>query len=337
MSDVAKMRPLVSIVMPIYKGEPYIARSVQSIIDQTYDNIELILVDDGSPDRSIAIAAELLNKHNYRYRLITQENAGQGKARNAGLLACSGDWVLFLDGDDLLSVNGIELMVRECDDEIDFATAGFNEIYDTDEAVMECTFSKSDKKGNGDGSRLCDGPALQEAFLYRKTVILAQGTLFRLRFLTDNNLFFEDMPWSEDQFFVWKVLHVTKRAKYIDAKVYQYLLHSNSVMNTTRPQKMIDSYHHYRQLEKIYSDNRKIGRYIVPRWVIGTLNSASMILSYPEWIMTYNAVDGKRNLKKLLSFKDNNVRFGAELCIIFPRMYYYLSRMRKRRRMIKML
>ena len=96
---IEESKPLVSIIVPIYKVEPYLRRCLDSIVNQTYTNLEIILVDDGSPDRCPAICDEYAAKDN-RIVVIHKENGGLSDARNAGLNICKGDYVSFVDSDD---------------------------------------------------------------------------------------------------------------------------------------------------------------------------------------------------------------------------------------------
>ena len=100
---------VISVIVPIYNVEQYIDRCVKSIIDQSYTNIEIILVDDGSTDESSAICDRYTDK---RVKVIHKENGGLGSARNAGLDIASGKYVTFVDGDDEISYDHIEKMYR---------------------------------------------------------------------------------------------------------------------------------------------------------------------------------------------------------------------------------
>lgn len=101
----------VSIVVPIYNVEQYLAECINSLINQSYDNIEIILVDDGSPDASPSICDEYKGK-DCRIRVFHKENGGVSDARNLGILEASGEWIMFLDADDYLSKHAIEKMVN---------------------------------------------------------------------------------------------------------------------------------------------------------------------------------------------------------------------------------
>ena len=94
-------KPTISIIVPVYKVEPYIRQCVESVLGQTYSNFELILVDDGSPDSCGAICDEYAEKDS-RVRVIHQENGGVSAARNAGLDIMKGEYVAFIDSDDFV-------------------------------------------------------------------------------------------------------------------------------------------------------------------------------------------------------------------------------------------
>lgn len=105
------MKPFVSIIVPIYNVEKHLHKCINSVLDQTYKNFELILVDDGSTDNSGGICNDYAKENN---RIIVKHinNCGVSSARNLGIQNASGDWVLFLDGDDILETNSIEVIYK---------------------------------------------------------------------------------------------------------------------------------------------------------------------------------------------------------------------------------
>lgn len=103
-------KPLISIIVPIYKVEKYLDRCVESIVNQTYENLEIILVDDGSPDNCPAICDAWAEKDS-RIKVIHKENGGLANARNSGIEICKGEYVQFTDGDDYLEPDMIEFLL----------------------------------------------------------------------------------------------------------------------------------------------------------------------------------------------------------------------------------
>jgi len=120
------MNPLISIVVPVYGVEKYLRRCVDSLLSQTYEHVEIILVDDGSKDRCPAICDEYAGKDE-RVRVIHQENAGLSGARNAGIDAAGGEYLAFVDSDDYVAPDFIESL--------------YQLIEDTGCAIAQCRFA----------------------------------------------------------------------------------------------------------------------------------------------------------------------------------------------------
>lgn len=108
-------KPFVSVIVPVYKTEKYLRQCVDSIIHQTYKNLEIILVDDGSPDGSPAICDEYAMIDD-RVKVIHQKNAGQSVARNVALDLCCGDYISFVDSDDWLEIHAIECLINKAEE-----------------------------------------------------------------------------------------------------------------------------------------------------------------------------------------------------------------------------
>ena len=96
--------PLISIIMPVYNAECYLNQAISSCLNQSYQNIELILIDDGSVDKSIEIINNIINKDNRVKLFFTPTNQGPATARNIGLEKAQGDYITFLDSDDFIAM-----------------------------------------------------------------------------------------------------------------------------------------------------------------------------------------------------------------------------------------
>lgn len=118
----------VTIVLPIYNVEKYLNRSVESVIRQTYKNLEIILVDDESPDSCPKMCDEW-KKKDKRIKVVHKKNAGLGMARNTGIENATGDYICFLDSDDYIEQNTIEKVVSSIEESnADVALFGFNDV-----------------------------------------------------------------------------------------------------------------------------------------------------------------------------------------------------------------
>lgn len=310
---------LVSIVMPVYNVESYIGYSLKSVLHQSYTDIELIIVDDGSQDQSIEIAKKILNNEDIKYSIISQRNSGLGMARNSGLQEASGSWICFLDSDDALHPAAIEEMVASGENEnADIVFSRFQYVTSHEDADLL----------RHEYQTYCyDGQMIQEAFLLRDKVILAPGTLYKTDFLRKNNLKFERIPWSEDQQFIWNILRVAKKVIYVDAPFYVYLQRQNSIMSSTHVKKMIESYPFFVELSYKYTDKSKVQKFLVARWVLGTLNAATRICSnYNDWYMLYTNVEGKKHARTLMQFPKIRCRIAAMLLYLSPKIYYKVAK-----------
>ena len=105
------MCDLISVIVPVYKAEKYLDKCVQSIVNQTYKNLEIILVDDGSPDNCPQMCDEWAKKDS-RIKVIHKENGGVSSARNAALDICLGEYAAFADSDDFIEENMLESMMK---------------------------------------------------------------------------------------------------------------------------------------------------------------------------------------------------------------------------------
>ena len=133
------MTPKISILIPCYNSEQFIAETLDNCLAQSYGNIEIIVVDDGSTDHSLFIAKRYADKDG-RVKVISQHNAGACAARNNALIHSTGDYVMFLDADNLISTNKIESQINlliEASDEMTVATCMWDRFYnDINEAIF---------------------------------------------------------------------------------------------------------------------------------------------------------------------------------------------------------
>ncbi len=144
---MTEQKQLVSVVIPLYNAEKYIEETMQSILNQTYQNIEIIVVDDGSKDQSPTIVKELQRKHPEKVRYIHQKNQGVSVARNTGIEHANGEYVAFLDSDDLWHPSKIEKQVQSMHlNNMDACYCGYMNFYEeTGEKVEHVTnFIKGD-------------------------------------------------------------------------------------------------------------------------------------------------------------------------------------------------
>lgn len=307
--------PLVTIIVPIYMVENYISETMYSIVNQTYKNYEVILVDDGSPDNSIDIAERIAKGNGVSYKIIRKENSGVARARNDGLDVAQGEWIFFIDSDDYIVPETISDMVLAArKNKVDLVFSTFERMY-TDGSIP------STKE-----SRLYSVQELRQCFLLRTKIILAPGTLFNKKFLDKYNLRYTNIPWSEDQHFIWSCLLYLGQAICLEYPYYRYRYRENSIMTSTKLEKIVESYTYFGELERRYSFDSIVGQFLRSRWVMGTLNSASRISVYDEWKKAWIEINGKKHMKQLLKFPNAKVRLLAIVGLFSTKLYYKLTR-----------
>lgn len=210
--------PLISVIVPVYNAEKYLKRCVASILGQTYRNLELILVDDGSQDGSPAMCDEYAARDS-RVRVIHKANGGVSAARNDGIDAAKGDFVAFCDNDDFYAPNMLERLVGMC--------------LDNDCGIAHCRFTK------GGGDFLTAPPAqpvkvftsrqLLENF-YREATIYIWDKLYRREVFRDVR-FPAGSYTMEDQMVVHHLLWAAGRVAVTREQLYYHYTNPASVMN----------------------------------------------------------------------------------------------------------
>ena len=215
-------QPLISVIVPVYKVEQYLDRCVKSIVNQTYKNLEIILIDDGSPDNSPAICDEWAKKDD-RIKVIHKENGGVSRARNLGMELAKGEYISFIDSDDWVHPDFIKIL--------------YNAIQDTDSQIAACDMRFLDNvddvkyeiatpefkcfepeyaiESMGEPHGFSAGPCNK---LYHKDMLLNEA------FVVDKR--------HEDEFFTYKILAKAQKLVFVYAELYFYWQHSDSFMHS---------------------------------------------------------------------------------------------------------
>lgn len=220
MTEEVTAMDLISVIIPVYKAEPFLNHCIQSVADQTYQNLEIILVDDGSPDNSGTIC-DIWAAKDSRIKVIHQENTGGAQARNAALDAAAGDLIAFVDSDDYIAPDMYTHLVSLLKQGADIAECGHVNV--TDDAVIFEKHSLTAQKYTAEEAmRLhIQDIAFRQLIwnkLYRREIIGG------IRFPKGKKI--------DDEFFTYQVLGNAQTLIRSDKICYAYRQQSDSVMHS---------------------------------------------------------------------------------------------------------
>lgn len=213
----------ISIIIPIYNAEKYLVKCLDSVVKQTYKNLEIILVDDGSKDNSRLICKRYVLKDD-RIKLICNTNHGVGYSRNCGIKKASGDGIIFIDADDHVKLNYIEKMVEFFDNN-DLVVCN---VYDFYEKYDKYIFNEVNLKN-------LTGDWKNDIFLLGNKIFYPHLKLYKTEIIKYNNIYFpEDMVTAEDQIFNYRYLKYVKKYKFINEALYIYSHRENMSLSNLR-------------------------------------------------------------------------------------------------------
>lgn len=225
--------PVISVIVPIYKVEKYLKKCLDSIINQTYNNLEIILVDDGSPDNCPALCDEYAQKDS-RIRVIHKQNGGLSSARNAGFEIATSEYISFVDSDDYLNQNMYEKMMKL--------------MLDTDADLCVCNYEKVDENGNILSSD-SESPLKEEIInatqaLHKLTeanncyYVTAWNKIYKRNILTNST--FPIGKIHEDEFAIHYILDKCKRIATTSKAYYYYVQRNGSIMSQRSETEILD-------------------------------------------------------------------------------------------------
>lgn len=253
---------VVSIIVPIYRAEKYLNKCVQSIVDQTYKNLEIILVDDGSPDNCPAIC-DAWAKKDSRIRVIHQRNGGFSAARNAGLDAATGTYIQFVDSDDWIEPNMVEaLVIYAQQTHADIVRCGYYE----EDGLQHLAFCSTAQTHCPDQNTLIvdlmnDG--LMSGALWNK--LYRHSALGETRFRNG---------YSEDILFNYLLLAKEPKVVYVSEAYYHYRVNNGSVTNSTFRPSAFSIIEVKKQIMDAQTDEQ-----VKPYCLKGYLNSAMIVMN----------------------------------------------------------
>lgn len=212
------MEDLVSVVVPVYNSEKYLRDCVDSIVNQTYRNLDIILVDDGSTDSSGNICEEYAQKDS-RVTVLHKENGGNGDARNAGYKCAKGKWLVMVDNDDLLHWKQIEILLKNANEkDADVVVGNYRAILDDetpdDRAITEEVYQRAE---------VLSPEHLNNAeFIKQRSMILTTPWSKIWKKTLYENILFPKKSKHDDTWTTWKAYEKAKRVVFVDEVVHYW-------------------------------------------------------------------------------------------------------------------
>lgn len=225
----------VSIIIPVYNVEQYLAQCLESVIQQTYSNLEIICVNDGSTDRSLEIVERYLEKDN-RISVISQKNGGLSAARNTGIQKATGDYIQFLDSDDLLESNAIAQLVNTArKNKLDILLFDADSFFESTDVAKQKYHYKEYYHRRYIYPDVCTGIELLSLMRYNKEYRSSACLLFINRqWLQKKEITFRNGILHEDNLFTFTCLLNAEKSSHIGVRGYLRRVRNNSIM--TKPQ-----------------------------------------------------------------------------------------------------
>jgi glycosyltransferase involved in cell wall biosynthesis len=228
------LTPKISVIVPVYNVEQYLIKCIDSILDQDYFNVELILVNDGSQDNSGKICDEYIEKDT-RVRVYHKLNQGVSSARNLGLENANGKYIWFVDADDWIERNCITGIICELENnDLDALQIGYTSV------INNILVPFDEKYG------VTTDILTPVEYVTPKLFIGAVcGTVFKQNLSAKNNIRFEEnICLAEDQLFFLTIFKFSKKVKRINSIVYYYLRHKNSSTHNSNESLLYNSLYH---------------------------------------------------------------------------------------------
>lgn len=222
-SDTKDFRETVSVIVPVYNVEKYLEKCIRSLLSQTCSNLEIILVDDGSPDACPQIC-DLYADKDPRVKVIHKENGGLSDARNAGIEAASGDYIAFVDSDDYIAPQMIQTLLQYAiDKKADISVCNYYKVFENGEKLYHPKTVQEKAMTNLE--------ALEDIFTSSNLCeVITWNKLYASHLFKGTGIRFPVGRIHEDNFTTYKLFYAAEKVVYVDIPLYYYVQRNDSIM-----------------------------------------------------------------------------------------------------------
>ena len=309
------MDPLISVIIPIYNVEEYLPRCLDSILGQTYTNLEVVLIDDGSPDGCGAICDAYAEKDS-RIRVVHQQNAGVGHARNVGLAHCTGDYITFLDPDDYMYPDSIQQLYDRARSD------------NSDMVIGNCIRTYADGTQSDPCFTMDDAVYTREEVLDRLTGFTAMPVMSCNRLLTRHcmeGVTYPEVRIGEDTMVFPQMLDRSTRISTVSAPTYAYFQREDSLMRSEKSeQAKSEDLYALLYIARYLWDNHRYD--CAANWYTAAIKNGLTIRSRRDRLAKFQQTFDRHSRAELLKRMDLKGRM-AWLCLHLPLMDRLLRRL----------
>lgn len=273
----------ISVVVAVYNGEKYLHECLDSILDQNFREMEVVLVDDASKDSTLSILEEYRRRDN-RLRIISnKQNLGAGASRNIGLEAAKGKYVIFLDADDIFEKNMLQEIYQRAEKyRADVCIFREDQFYDNTQMYASYPYSRSISQRLEKAGMF--SPKAVSNILFNLWNGWAWDKLFLRKFILKNRLKFQEIRSSEDGFFVHAALAMSKKITYLNDVYVHHRINNTSSISNSRDQSWECCYLYLHELRKYLLRNHKYENYKK-----SFINWAADFLYWNFWTLNENS------------------------------------------------
>ena len=314
--EIIEINPKVSIIIPVYNAEKYLSRCLDSILKQTYSNIEIILVDDGSEDKSSYLCDRyaILDR---RIKAYHKSNEGVSIARNYGIENCNGEYIVFVDSDDYLISECIETLVKLVRNEEE-SVLGCVDYYENQNGKLStysCEDGKIDSLGYDEGLIKIFDPLSYRGYLWNKIFRLSEIRKYEIRFLPGVKI------WEDTLFLMEYIINSSAKILYKHTTLYVYSIYPDSTMGRMD---------HSKHLTMMKCTNKLLNNLLLPENLYKIIVKLHAELLFEAVIFGTGSVknDSKKEIKNYRKYLDKKKRCVYTVYALCPRIVELIMKRR---------
>lgn len=316
----------ISIIVPVYNVERYLDNCISSILEQSFTDFELIIVNDGSKDNSGRICDEYKDR-DFRIKVIHQENSGLSAARNAGIQASQGTYITFIDSDDFIHSNMVAILYNNMmGNNADISICDYHLVYEGKEIPKDFGDNNLKVYNNIEGVK----KIVEKS---EASMIIACSKLYRRSLFDD--ICYPVGKYHEDEFVTYKLFYKSTKIVVTDAKLYYYLKRSNSITGSTYSIKRLEKLEALEEAIMFFKNenNKELTHLAEYRYLLNIQIAYYRVkyeINFNKVIMDKLKIQYNKNFKEFSGSNIKNISIAKRIILriffMFPNLYCVLIR-----------